>query len=218
MEILIDRLTNNVAGLNCPATPLNITVKVDDGFTLSKTIEEVVGEKPLTDADGNQLYRLPSSKELTTEETPFHMVESIKELRTITLETKPEVFTLEEVIEAKYKDMLNNSSCDFVMADMFIDESDLDLNDVNNSANTGVGILQLLPKGQAKTKSTDLETATTNFTLLEFDADPGVEIYVAGKLFTDRRVDLTTQVNSCTIKFVNTTDKPKMIRAYAIGY
>lgn len=198
MKILIDRFTNQVVGFNRLATPLEFEINVDDGFTLSKTIEEITGYTEPTE-EGQE-------------------PEPIAEQKTVALETSPESFSISEVLGVKYKNVLEASQCDHIIADIFLDESDLDLASPSHSANTGVGILMLLPNGQAKTKSIALEVPAFIFTLLEFDADPDVEIYVAGKIFTNGQAILTEPVQTCTIKFVNTTDKPKQVKAYAVGY
>ncbi|MBO8161168.1 MAG: hypothetical protein H0Z24_05980 [Thermosipho sp. (in: Bacteria)] len=139
--------------------------------------------------------------------------------KTVTLKERPKEFTLEEVLIEKYKGLLEKELlADYILADCFLNEQDLDLTDPNHSANTGLALVQLLPYGQCKTKSITLEVPAKEFYLIEFDADEGVEIYLAGKKFTDNKVILTDNISTCTIKFVNTTDKPKMIRSYAIGY
>lgn len=130
----------------------------------------------------------------------------------------PLEFTVEEIIHEKYKNMLEESTYDYILADIFLNENDLNLADPLHSANTGVGILQLLPTGQAITKEIILETSTNIFNLLEFNADPGVDIYINDTKFTDNKAVSNAPLNSCIIKFVNITDKPKMVKSYAIAY
>lgn len=139
-------------------------------------------------------------------------------MRTFDLKTNFERFDVEDILHAKYQHILEESQKDYIIGDMFIDETDLDLEDEKHSANTGLAILQLLPKGQAKTKNIELSVDTKEFKLLEFVADEGVEIYLSGKRFTDEKLTLPNSVSSCTIKFINTTDKPKSVKSYAIGY
>lgn len=138
--------------------------------------------------------------------------------KTFDLKSNYEVFTSEDILQAKYQFILDESQKDYILGDMFIDENDLDLSDEKHSANTGVALLQLLPKGQAKTKNIELIEPATDFKLLEFIADEGVEIYLSGKKFDNRILTLSNPVSSCTIKFVNTTDEPKNVKSYAIGY
>ena len=134
-----------------------------------------------------------------------------------TLAENPTEFTAEEIAEAKYEKLLEESMKDNLIADMFLSEDDIDLADINHSANTGTALLQLLPKGQARTKLIALELPSKSFELLEFEAE-GVDIYLAGSKFISSKVELTSPVSNCTIKFINTTDKPIVIKSYAIGY
>ena len=137
--------------------------------------------------------------------------------KTVIFADSPGEFTAEEILQARYQKLLDNSTYDYIIADAFLNEEDIDLLDKDHSANTGVALMQLLPKGQAKTKSISLEVPAANFELLEFDA-PGVDIYLSGKKFIDGKLTLSSAVSNCTIKFVNTTDKPVSIKSYAIAY
>lgn len=137
--------------------------------------------------------------------------------KNISFAESPGEFTAEEILQAKYQGILDNSSYDYIIADAFLNEDDIDLDDKDHSANTGVALMQLLPKGQAKTKAIALEVPAASFELLEFDA-PGVEVYLSGKKFIDGKVSLAAPVANCTIKFINTTDKPVDIESYAIAY
>lgn len=136
----------------------------------------------------------------------------------ITLANNPEEFTINEIVNAKYKDILEASACDHILADLFLNEEDIDLADVNHSANTGIAIMQLLPGGQAKTKEINLTAAAKTFTLLEFNTDDGVDIYLNDVKLTENHVTLEATTDRCAIKFVNTTDKPRTVKSYAIGY
>lgn len=138
--------------------------------------------------------------------------------RTLHFDADYNQFTIEEVLQAKYQYLLEDSQKDYILGDMFIDEQDLDLEDEKHSANTGIALLQLLAKGQAKTKTINLAVPTTEFVLLDYVADKGVEIYLSGKKFVDGKLTLASPISNCTIKFVNTTDTPKIIKSYAIGY
>jgi hypothetical protein len=135
----------------------------------------------------------------------------------ITFADSPTEFTVEEILQAKYQTMSDNSSKDHIIADSFINEDDIDLADKDHSANTGVAIMQLLPNGQAKTKPIKLEVSATKFELLESIED-GVDVYINGTKFVDNMITLGSAVNSVIIKFMNTTDKPIEVKSYAIAY
>ncbi|AZV57912.1 hypothetical protein [Clostridium sp. AWRP] len=132
--------------------------------------------------------------------------------------TNPQEFTLDEILEAKYKTILENSQEDNIIADMFIEESDIDLTNKDHKANTGIGIMELLPNGQVVTKSISLAKSTSIFTLLEFNTDAGVDICINNTRFVNGTITLASAVDNVTIKFVNTTNMHKVIKSYAIGY
>lgn len=315
MNILVNRLNNQVEGINTPSTPFNYSIEVNDDFNITKTVEVQEGEiqkvneegQPLylkeiyrtettqvfwgrdevledtgvpvmirvqkENIDGHKLYleplyedgeivdysevvhafdedgtpnepvivevhktsiggRLLYYKDLYTEESNEvldHTEETIEITdvpvmipnmvnKTVTLKDNCELFDFMEVLQAKYQHVLDESQKDYIIGDMFIDENDLDLEDERHSANTGLALLELLPKGQAKTKTIILAEPTTEFVLLDFVADEGVEVYLSGKKFTEGKLTLTSPISNCTIKFVNTTDSKKTVKSYAIGY
>lgn len=264
MNIAVDRLTNEVKGLNVAPTPLYVTVEVAEDFDLTKTVTTINYENPLVhkeDEQGRKLYKDNVSedglvfdevhyedgkkpvkfeeKEVTnkwTEEDGQEYTEIVivqvpvefEELepvmvdnyttQTVSIKTHPQEFTLEEVLQEKYTKVLESSQKDYILADMFLNEDDIDLEDENHSANTGASILELLPQGQAKTKTIALQAQATEFELLEFKCPDGVEVYLSGKKFVNGKLTLTSPVSNCTIKFVNTTDKKITVNSYAIGY
>ncbi|WHH58322.1 hypothetical protein [Petroclostridium sp. X23] len=231
MKIAIDRFTEKVTGIDRSDLQSGIQITVPDSFNFTKTVIRIDGEKQKTNEEGQLLYKTNVRigedgqevwDEVTTQEIDGEALEPVmvpnEVQETVGFQKAPYEFTLEEVIQEKYRQALEESSFTHLLADVFLDENDLDIADPSHSANTGVGILQLLPGGQAKTKSITLDQAADAFALLEFDADDGVVIYLAGQPFTDGKLQLTSAVASCTIRFENTIDKPKSVRAYAIGY
>lgn len=321
MNILINKLTDLVEGINIPSTPFNYVIEVEDDLNLFKTITVQEGEIQKTNELGEPLYeceiyrteinQVLVGRDEVLEDTGFpvmikkqkeneeghklyfepiydeegeiidyaEVVEAfdedgtpnepvIVEVQKTSIKGKPlfyldiyedvevpvfdhleevttpivdnkelepimipnmvtkyinlltdfEHFTVQEIVEAKYQNILEESQCDNVIGHMFLDENDLDLEDEKHSANTGINILQLLPKGQAKTKTITLDTPSKEFVLLDLVADEGIEIYLSGKKFVDGKLSLTSPISNCTIKFVNTTDKYKSIKSYAIGY
>lgn len=207
----IEELTESIYGTKYE----NITVKEN----------QVVGTEIVLDGETGEEIEVDKIEEVEVEiQNPVEWIDlepiMIPNMvsKTYDLKSNCSIFTGEEILQAKYQHILEESQKDYIIGDMFIDETDLDLEDEKHSANTGLAILQLLPKGQAKTKNIELSVDTKEFKLLEFVADEGVEIYLSGKKFTDEKLTLPNSVSSCTIKFVNTTDKPKSVKSYAIGY
>lgn len=136
----------------------------------------------------------------------------------VNISEKPEVFTVEDVINLKYQGVLEKSLKDYIIADMFLNENDIDFTNPDHSANTGISLLQLLPNGQAKTKPINLSVPSQSFEILECEAAEGVDIYLAGKKFVDGKLELSSPISNCDIKFINNTNKPIDIKSYAIGY
>ena len=183
--------------------------------TVTKTEEKEI-KTTYTDENGKEITKIIIVENPTewVYNNPI-MIPNMTE-KVITFENSPFEFTVQEILIAKFRNILEISSCDNLCADMFLNEDDMDLTDIK--ANTGVALMQLLPNGQAKTKELTLKTATKSFTLLEFIADSEVDIYINDIKFVSNFAVLTEATTKCTIKFVNTTDKLKLVKSYAIGY
>ena len=193
--------------------------------TVISKVPQVVGTETVVDEETGEEIEVDKIEEVETElQVPSEQIElepiMIPNIvsRTYDLKSNFGLFTAEDILEAKYQHILDESQKDYIIGDMFINEDDIDLEDEKHSANTGQALLELLPNGQAKTKSIELEVPTKEFKLLDFVADEGVEIYLSGKKFTNGILTLSSPISNCTIKFVNITDKPKSIKSYAIGY
>lgn len=193
--------------------------------TVTTKVPQVVGTELVIDEETGEEIEVDKIEEVEITSTyakEFVVLEPVMIPNMVTktyyLKSDFEKFTVEDILQAKYQFILDESQKDYILGDMFINEDDLDLADEKHSANTGIALLQLLPKGQAKTKSIELVEPTKEFKLLDFVADDGVEIYLSGKKFVNGILTLPSPVSNCTIKFLNTTDKPKSIKSYAIGY
>lgn len=177
--------------------------------------------------NGNLIYLKPII-EIQIEETFSHYEETTEVTDTpimlpvyVTVEknvfSNIEDFTINEVIEANLGAFIEGTDYDSVACDMFLDENDLDL--PKCFANTGVGILQLPPKGFAQTKSITLTSKAQSFQFIELDKLPkGISVYVNTKKVTNGLVALSSPVSNITIKFVNTTDKYLDIKSYCVLY
>lgn len=138
--------------------------------------------------------------------------------KTITFAEDPTAFTAEEILKSKYQSLLdNNSSYDYILADIFLNEEDIELSDKNHAANTGVAIMQLLPNGQAKTKTITLANSASIFSLLELEGN-GVNVIINDVQFVNNKATLAADTDTVVIKFVNATNKPVDVKSYAIAY
>lgn len=129
----------------------------------------------------------------------------------------PNIFTLEDIITFKYRDILENSNYDYIIAQEFI-EQNINTKDEHHTANIGVGFIQLLPKGQAKTESILLDEGVSTLELLLYEGNPEVELYVNDVKIQNNKVTLTSKTNNIIVTFKNPTDKALLINAYALGY
>ena len=208
--------------------------EVIDTMTSTKPVNET-GEKnaPLmkevqkTSDSGNLVYLKPIIKviehkefdhfEETTEETETPcMVEVFKKVSK-ELISNPECFDIYEVLNEVYLNAIDKSQYDYIVADIFLNEEDLDLE--KSFANTGVGILQLPPKGYAVTKPIVLEQASKTFKVVDLEPLPtGITMYINTKKVVNGEVTLANATSKLTIKFTNTTDKYLDIKSYTILY
>ena len=206
--------------------------EVVDTMTTTKAVNEtgeenapILKEVQKTSDNGNLIYLKPiietiehkefSHLEEVTEDTGVPcMIEVFKKV-TKELISSPECFHINEVLESVYLDTVDNSSYDYIVADMFLDENDLDLE--KSFANTGVGILQLPPKGYAVTKPIQLEQASNLFKVIA-EVPSGISIYVNTKKVVDGVASLTNATSKITLKFTNTTDKYLDVKSYTILY
>lgn len=120
---------------------------------------------------------------------------------------QPREFTLQEVLAAKHQQALKNISKANIIADIFLNEDDINLADPNHSAHTGKAFVQLLPQGQVKLKAHSLTVLATDFEIIELKADPNVKLKI-NQLASDK----------IEIVFVNTSDEYQRVYSYIIGY
>lgn len=133
------------------------------------------------------------------------------------INANPEVFNMTEVLAEIYLKLVDNTQYDYIIADRFLNEDDLDLE--KSFANTGVGILQLPPKGYAVTKSIPLDQPSKTFKVVNLDSIPeGISMYINTKKVVDGEVTLANNTSKLTIKFANTTEKYLDIHSYTILY
>lgn len=208
--------------------------EVIDTMTTTKPINEtgelntpIMKEVQKTSDTGNLIYLKPiinviehkefDHYEETLEETENPCMVEVYKKVTKELIYNPECFTIDEVLNEVYLNALNKTQYDYVVADIFLNEEDLDLE--KSFANTGVGVLQLPPKGYAVTKPIMLEQPSNTFKVANIDAIPeGISMYINTKKVVNGEVTLANTTSKLTIKFSNTTDKYLDIKSYTILY
>lgn len=192
----------------------------EENIPITKEVQKV-------STNGNLIYLKPVFEiiehkefdhlEETTEETEIPcMIEVFKKV-TKEINANPEFFNITEVLAEVYLNMVDNSQYDYIIADMFLNEEDLDLE--KSYANTGVGVLQLPPKGYVVTKPILLEQSSNTFKVVDLDSLPeGISMYINTKKVVNGEVTLANATSKLTIKFSNTTNKYLDIKSYTILY
>lgn len=189
--------------------------------------EPIIEEVHKTSSSGKPLYLKPiidiveekifDHYEETTEVTEVPVMLPVMITVTKDVFRDLEAFSIEEVVQASMEDYIEGSTYDSIIFDMFLNESDLDLE--KTQANTGVGILQLPPGGYATTQSIELTGKAKKFEFIQYDSIPkDISVYVNTKKVVDGVVELASPVSSIKIKFANTTDKYLDIKSYCVVY
>lgn len=195
--------------------------------SLGNKNEPIMIEVQKTTEGGKPLYLKPRYVQIThqvfdhyeetTEETDEPIMLPVFIIVTKDVFKDVEAFSITEVISAKIEALVEESQYDSIIADLFLNEEDLDLE--KTFANTGVGILQLPPSGYAQTKSIPLNGKAKVFQFIELDKLPaGVSAYVNTKKVIDGKVELASPVSNITIKFLNTTKKFLDVKSYCVVY
>lgn len=150
------------------------------------------------------------------ENTPV-IVPGYKEVE-VDILSRAEEFTIIELLEFIYQRELLDKKYNYILADMFINEDDVDLEYREHSANTGAFICSLLPHGKVQLKELELETKAKTFEIIMSEIPTGIDVYINDVKFINSKVMLPSNVDSCVIRFENTTDKPLDIKSYCIAY
>lgn len=189
--------------------------------------EPILIEQQKVTTTGKPIYLKPIIEQVV--ESIFdHQEETIEITETPSLEPKykselkdvfedRELFSINEVLQCRVEGIIEASEYEYIIADLFLDENDLDLE--KSFANTGIGILQLPPSGYASTKSISLSTKAKTFKFISIDKLPeGISVYVNTKKVVEGQVALASPVSAITIKYSNTTNKYLDVKSFCIGY
>lgn len=132
--------------------------------------------------------------------------------------SNPEEFDITELLSKQYEQLLADSTYDNIVADMFINEYDIDFSYENHKANTGAFVCCLHPQGSVQLKEIPLEKSANVFELLEAEIPKGIDIYINDVKLNSNKVKLPQAIDRCIIRFENTTDKYLDIKSYCIAY
>lgn len=151
------------------------------------------------------------------EENEPLMIPTYKDI-TVDIFSRPEEFDITEVLEVIYSEKMMKYNYSNVIADMFINEDDIDFTYKEHSANTGAFILTLLPMGKVKLKPIELETPASKFEILENNIPKDIDIYINNVKFVDGIAILPRKASKCTLRFENKSNKLLDVKSYAIMY
>lgn len=151
------------------------------------------------------------------EENEPLMIPTYKDI-TVDIFSRPEEFDITEVLEVIYSEKMMKYNYSNIIADMFINEDDIDFTYKEHSANTGAFILSLLPMGKVKLKSIELETPASKFELLENNIPKDIDMYINNVKFVDGIAILPRKASKCTLRFENKSNKLLDVKSYAIMY
>ena len=132
--------------------------------------------------------------------------------------SNPDEFTIIELLEVIYSEKMEKYNYSNIIADMFINEDDIDFTYEEHSANTGAFVLTLLPHGKVKLKTIELVSPASIFELMENNFHKDIDIYINDVKFVDGMVKLRSKVSTCDIRFENNSNKLLDINSYAIMY
>lgn len=170
--------------------------------------EPVFEEKQVT-----EVVQVPDEFE---ENEPI-MIPVYKEVE-VDIFSKPEEFEISDVLLVKYEQDLAETKYNYILADMFINDMDIDFDYEEHAANTGAFVCCIHPQGKVQLKELALEAPARIFELLNSEIPEGINIYINDYKLNNNKVMLPTNTETCVIRFENTTDKYLDVRSYCIAY
>lgn len=189
--------------------------------------EPIMDEVPKLSESGKPLYLKPIIEEVsssvldkidvTSENTDNPVMDEAYKDVTINIDESPSEFSAFDVLGKKYSNMLEASNYDYIVADMFLDENDIDQD--KSFANTGVGIVNLPPRGYLTTKSISLEQPAKNIKVANFDELPnGVRMFINDTVVIGGNVHLKEPMNIIVIKYLNKSNKAVELSSFVLFY
>lgn len=123
-------------------------------------------------------------------------------------------FNIDEVMNEHYKALLEDSDCDYIMADNF---SHLTNILINNSEFKSINRreIQLSPGQELKLKSVELLSASNTFKILEINT--GVDVKI-NDMIINGLIKFKSPIYRANISFVNNTKNVVTLDTFALGY
>lgn len=233
MKICFNGLTKKIAGINLPASPAIFSIDVSDSFNLSKTVSLLNGYMQKTNEFGESIYKcfdsygdykmiaVKDENDLENIKLEYINIEPVLienyVENTVSLNCDYEYFTFDEVIYELQSEIVGKDNIHNILVSDFIgDESIYDLLQSEHSANTGIGVLQLLPGGMISTKILNITSPSRVFHLKSFNNPADISVYLNDERFIEGTVTLTEDTTYCVVSFVNNTDDFINIGKYII--
>jgi len=212
MQVFIDPFTKNVSQQGL------YSISLPEDFSLSKTVEEIQGEKQKTNEQGQLLFITPEGEETTESEDNEPIIIPDVIVKQVTFAENPYIFSVNEVAQRKFEIITQQLGFANAYADEFLTEDDIDFNYSNHSANTGVKVLELLSNGgQCKTKTITLTIPAKEF-VLYLESSANVTVELNGIPFVNDKVLLSASTLEIVLVFKNETINNVNVNAYAILY
>lgn len=203
MNINIDLFARKIVGINLENNKKSLYSIYFPNNNLSKKIEKTITYQIL---DENGINK---GLEKKTIQIQYDLL------------NQPSAFTVDEIIEAKSKEILKFSNFQHIMLFEELNEKDLSIDLSSNLAHTGNKLIRILPNGQCRTNKILLNKPVKSIGMyVELDDDIEVEIgnnATSFKKLEDNQVNFQEETNSIYIKFKNTSkNEEKQIYAYGI--
>lgn len=194
-EIGLEETTESITVIEYIEVPRVITYVDSNGVSHTETIIEKVPSK----WNDNKPVMIPNITKMIVD-----------------IKTYPLYFNLDDVATYKYTEMLKNSHCSNIAVSLFV-YNDIDMSYASHNANTGIGVLEIAPKGAVKLKPITLNTVSNHFNLLE-NIDKNIEVYINDNLMVDSIYESVTNFNSIVVTLKNKSTNYTNVNSLVLGY
>ena len=189
--------------------------------TTEVTDEPVMIEIQKVTPSGKPVYKLPIvetktirekiREEEVTEVTDKPAMEDVRKEREVSILKEPELFNINEVIEAKVKSLKEELG-----ENIFYDEI-INLDNIEGfQGNTGLGAIVLAPNSKFNFKTITLSGSCNLIRVIDFKGDDRLKLYAGKSLITNEETKLGTPIKQVTYSVINPTDEYLELNTVAI--